>query len=92
MQEKDMVNDVLSMVNSSLTGYAGVISQTANQQLRQTIQNIRNGDEKFQYDLFKLAEQRGFYQPAQQAAPQDIQQIKSQLGGGTGSNTNSRNW
>jgi len=84
MREKDMVNDVLSMVNSSLTGYASVISQTADQQLRQTIQQIRDNDEKFQYDLFKLAEQKGFYQPAQQADPKDIQQIKSQLSGDTG--------
>ncbi|OPX87539.1 MAG: Coat F domain protein [Pelotomaculum sp. PtaB.Bin013] len=81
MREKDMVNDVLSMVNSSLTGYASVISQTSNQQLRQTIQQIRNHDEQFQYDLYKLAEQKGFYQPAQQADPKDIQQIKTQLSG-----------
>jgi len=84
MREKDMVNDVLSMVNSSLTGYANVIAQTSNQQLRQAIQDMRNHDEKFQYDLFKLAEQKGFYQPAQQADPRDIQQVKSQLGGDMG--------
>lgn len=80
MQEKDMVNDVLSMINSSLTGYANVITQTSNQQLRQTIQQIRNNDEKFQYELYKLAESKGFYQPAQAANPNEIQQIKSQLG------------
>jgi len=84
MREKDMVNDVLSMVNSSLTGYANVISQTSNQQLRQAIQEIRDHDEKFQFDLYKLAEQKGFYQPAQQADPKDIQQIRSQLGGDMG--------
>jgi len=83
MREKDMVNDVLSMVNSSLTGYANVISQTSDQQLRQTIQQIRNSDEQFQYDLYKLAEKKGFYQPAQQADPKDIQQIKTQLSGET---------
>lgn len=84
MREKDMVNDVLSMVNSSLTGYANVISQTSNQQLRETIRHIRDNDERFQYDLYKLAEQKGFYQPAQQADPKDIQQIKSQLEGDMG--------
>lgn len=90
MQEKDMVNDVLSMVNSSLTGYASVISQTANQQLRQTIQDIRNSDERFQYDLFKIAEQKGFYQPAAQADQSDIQQIKSQFSGEAGGNMQNR--
>lgn len=81
MQEKDMVNDVLSMINSSLTGYANVIAQTENQQLRQTVQQLRNGDEQFQFQLCQIATQKGYYQPAQRASQQDIQQTKSQLGG-----------
>lgn len=81
MQEKDMVNDILSMVNSSLTGYANVISQTSDQKLRQEIQQIRDNDEKFQFELYKLAGQKGYYQPAQQADQRDIQQVKSQLSG-----------
>ena len=80
MQEKDMVNDVLSMINSSLTGYANVIAQTENQQLRQTLQQMRNSDEQFQFQLYQAASQKGFYQPAQTASQQDIQQVKSQLG------------
>ncbi|NLL04471.1 MAG: spore coat protein [Clostridiaceae bacterium] len=79
MQEKEMVNDLLSQINSSITGYANVISQTENQQLRQTIQQIRNNCETFQYDLFKLAEQKGYYQPAQKANQDDIMQVKNQL-------------
>lgn len=77
MQEKEMINDLLSQINSSLTGYANVISQAANPQLRQTIQQIRNNCETFQYDLFKLAEQKGYYQPAKQAEQSDIMQTKS---------------
>lgn len=77
MQEKDMVNDILSMINSSLTGYANVIAQCSDQNLRQTIQQIRNSDEQFQYQLFKAAEQKGYYKPAEQATPQEIQDIKS---------------
>ncbi|NLZ28169.1 MAG: spore coat protein, partial [Firmicutes bacterium] len=38
MNEKDMVNDVLSMVNSTLGDYAFAISESSNQQLRQTLQ------------------------------------------------------
>jgi len=30
MDEKTMVNDALSMINSSLTGYASIIAQTDN--------------------------------------------------------------
>lgn len=80
MQDKDMVNDVLSMLNSSLTGYAGVISQAENQEVRQMITQIRNSCEVSQYDLFKFAEQKGYYKPAQQASQSDISQVKSQLG------------
>ena len=74
-----MVNDVLSMLNSSISGYANVISQASNQQLRQAIQQIRNSCETFQYDLYKAAEQKGYYKPAQQANPAEIQNVKSQF-------------
>lgn len=79
MQDKEMVNDIMSMVNSSLTCYAGYITETSNQQLRQTLQQIRNSDEQFQFQLFQVAEQKGFYKPASQATSQEIQQVKSQL-------------
>ncbi|AEV68606.1 spore coat protein [Acetivibrio clariflavus] len=79
MQDKEMVNDLLSQINSSITGYANVISQTENPQLRQTIQQIRNNCETFQYDLFKLAQQKGYYQPAQRASQEDIMVVKNQL-------------
>lgn len=74
-----MVNDVLSMVNASLTGYAKAISETSNPQLRQALQQIRNSDEQFQFQLAQKATQKGFYQPAQQADQSTIQQYKSQL-------------
>lgn len=76
LNEKEMVNDVLSMVNSSLKEYAGVIAQCSNEQLRGTLQQIRNSDEQFQYQLYKIAEQKGYYKPAQPANANEIQQIK----------------
>lgn len=79
MQDKDMMNDVLSMINSSLTGYANVISQANNEQLRQSIQQIRNNCEASQYNFYKIAEQKGFYKPAAPADQQDIQEVKSQF-------------
>jgi len=80
MQEKEMVNDILSSTKSSLATYANVIGETSNQQLRQTIQQIRNADEQFQYQLYQMAEQKGFYKAAAQAGQSDIQTVKSQLG------------
>lgn len=79
MQDKVMVNDFLSTLNSSLTGYANVIAQAANPQFRQTIQQIRNSCENSQYEIFKLAQQKGYYQPATMADQNDVQQIKSQF-------------
>lgn len=79
MQDKDMVNDVLSMLNSSLTGYSNIITQASNMQFRQTIQQLRNSCEQSQYDVYKLAEQKGFYKPAAQADAQDVQQIRTQV-------------
>lgn len=80
MQDKEMVNDVLSMTKSGLTTYTNYIAETSNQQLRQTLQQIRNSDEQFQYQLYQMAEQKGFYRPASPADAQEIQEVKSQLG------------
>jgi len=79
LRDKEMVNDVLSMTNAGLTSYANSISQCSNQQLRQTLQQIRNSDEQFQYQLYQLAEQKGFYMAAPQADQQEMQKIKSSL-------------
>lgn len=79
MQEKDMVNDVLSQMNASLTNYATAIAECSNPQLRQTLQEIRNADEQFQFQLSQKAEQKGYYKPAQQANTTTIQQYKNQL-------------
>ena len=67
MDEKTMVNDILDGVKSELKTYQGVIIETENMQLRQTIQQIRNNDESFQYELFKIAQAKGYYKPAAQA-------------------------
>jgi spore coat protein CotF len=80
MQDKIMVNDALSMVKSSITNYASVISECANPNLRSTIQQIRNNCETSQYELFKLAQTKGYYQPAMMANDTDVQHVRSQLG------------
>lgn len=79
MDEKTMVNDVLNGVKSELSTYQTVISEAENMQLRQTIQQIRNSDESFQYELFKVAQTKGYYKPAQPASTTEIQTIKTEL-------------
>ena len=79
MAEKTMVNDILDGVKSELTTYQGVISETENMQLRQAIQQIRNNDESFQFELFKVAQVKGYYKPAAQATQTEIQKVKDEL-------------
>jgi len=83
MQEKAIVLDVLSGVKSSLSHYATFISETACPNLRQTFQQMRDGDEKFQYDLYKIAEQKGYYACSPPATPQDMSTVKTALTSGS---------
>ncbi|MFQ9978696.1 spore coat protein [Clostridium cadaveris] len=79
MNEKEMINDYLAEINSSIAAYGGIIAQTENEQLRQTIQGMRNQDEIRQYALFKEAKNKGYYIPAQQATSEEISTVKLQL-------------
>ena len=79
MNEKIMVNDILSGVKSNLTTYQNAISETENMELRQTLQQIRNNDESFQYELFKVAETKGYYKPAAKATITEINSVKTEL-------------
>lgn len=79
MDEKTMVNDILAWVKTSLTSYQTAISEAENMQLRQTFQQIRNNDESFQYELFKTAQAKGYYKPAQPATITEIQTVKTEL-------------
>ncbi len=74
-----MVNDILNDVKAGLVTYQGVISEAENMQLRQTIQQIRNNNESFQYELFKVAQTKGYYQTAQTATEKEIQEVKKEL-------------
>jgi len=79
MQEKDIVLDVLGGVKASLTGYATFICETSNPTLRQTFQQMRDGDEKFQYDLYNIAAQKGYYACSPAADQNAISGVKASL-------------
>ena len=79
MDEKTMVNDILASVKSDLTAYQTAITETENMQLRQTFQQIRNNDESFQYELFKVAQAKGYYISAEQAPQREIDKIKNEI-------------
>ena len=74
-----MVLDILSGVKASIANYAKIIAECSNQALRKTFQQMRDGDEKFQLDLYQSAAQKGYYHPAPQANQQDTSAIKTYL-------------
>ncbi|GAA0071255.1 spore coat protein [Clostridium sardiniense] len=82
MQEKEMISDYLAGLNASLAGYGGIIAQTENKELRETIQMMRNQDETRQYALFQKAREKGYYIPAEQAKPEEVATVKQQMSKG----------
>ena len=81
MEEKYMVNDVLEGTKSTLKTYENVILESENVELRQTIQQLRNNGESFQYELFKIAQMKGYYNPAEPALQADIDKVKNEVKG-----------
>lgn len=79
MDEKTMVNDVLGSVKADLGAYQTAISESENIQLRQVFQQIRNNDESFQYELFRIAQTKGYYVPSQKATVTEINNVKTNL-------------
>ena len=74
-----MVLDILSGTKASLGGYAKMITETNDQRLRQTFQQMRDADEKFQYDLYKIAEQKGYYICGPDATQEQCSGLKQTL-------------
>ena len=79
MDEKTMVNDVLNSVKAELATYQKIITETQNLELRQTIQEIRNNDESFQYELLKAAQLKDYYKQENEVTALEIQNVKNQL-------------
>ena len=79
MEEKTMINDIIKDLKFSINDYQNAICECENIGLRQTLQQIRNNDESFQYELFKVAQTKGYYKPAQSATPTEILTVKNEL-------------
>jgi hypothetical protein len=77
MQEQAMVNDALNSINSGLKSLTDMIAQAENQELRQTLIKMRNEAETGQFELYTLAKSKNYYQPAQKATMDEIQNVKS---------------
>lgn len=83
MKERDIVNDILTGSKASITSYTRAITECSNEQLRSTLQTLRNEAETAQYQLFQIASQKGYYMPAPPANQNDVNQIKTGLSAST---------
>ena len=79
MKDQDMVNDILNGTKHSIDTYTKAIQECSNQTLRSELQTLRDEAEQMQYQIYQMAEQKGWYMPAPPANQNDIQTIKSGL-------------
>lgn len=77
MQEQAMVTDALNSINSGLKSLGDMISQAEDQELRQTLQQMRNDAETCQHELYTIAKNKNYYPPSQKATPEEITNLRS---------------
>ena len=83
MQEKTMVADTLAGINGELTRYAGMIAQSENKELKQTLKQFRTACEQSQEELYQIAREKSYYVPAQKATQEEIDHVKGLFTSGT---------
>lgn len=83
MQEKVMVADTLAGINNELTRYAGMIAQSENKELKQTLKQFRNACEQSQEELYQLAREKSYYVPAQKASEEEVAHVRGLFSQGT---------
>ena len=71
-----MVNDILEEIKAKLFFYQIAISESENMELRQTLKQLRDNLESFQYELFKVASAKGYYAVSSIANAKEIQAVK----------------
>ena len=79
MDEKTMINDILEETKAKLCNYQKAISERENIQLRQTLKQLRDNIESFQYEIFKVASAKGYYTPSEVANVKQIQKVKKEV-------------
>lgn len=83
MQEKVMVADTLAGINGELTRYAGMIAQSENKELKQTLKQFRNACEQSQEELYQIARAKSYYVPASKATDEEVSHVRNLFTQGT---------
>lgn len=79
MNEKEMVLDILGCLKSDITNYTKIITECNDFNIRKTFQQMRNEAEDTQYNLYKIAEKKGYYIPAPKDTDFEVQNLKTKL-------------
>ena len=79
MNEKTAISDSLSSLNSIITLLNYSIEQSNNMNFRNTLIENRNKLEGFQWSIYQIANQKGYYIPAAPAGQADIDQVKNSI-------------
>ncbi len=79
MNEKTMINDILEETKAKLSNYQNAISECENIELRQTLKQLRDNIESFQYEIFKVACAKGYYTPSSIASTKELQKVKKEI-------------
>ncbi|MDY4692955.1 MAG: spore coat protein [Blautia sp.] len=80
MNDKTMVADTLTGINGELVRFGEMISQTENQQLKQTLKQMRNQCEMSQEEIYRIARDRGYYVPASMATKEEVDHVRQVVG------------
>ncbi len=78
-----MVADTLAGINGELTRYAGMIAQSENKELKQTLKQFRNACEQSQEELYQIARSKSYYVPASKATEEEVAHVRSLFTQGT---------
>lgn len=79
MNDKEMVLDALTSLKHNLTMYQMIITESKNESYRKKMQAERDKLEEFQFELWKLAEQKGFYPTPKDATQEEVTTAKKAL-------------
>ena len=80
MTEKTGISDVLSTLNSIITMLDYSIQQSNDKNFRDTLITSRNSLENYQWQIYLIAKEKGYYVPAAPAGQADIEQVKNAIG------------
>lgn len=80
MTEKTSVSDVLSTLNATISLINYAIQQSNNKNFRDELITSRNALENYQWQIYLLAKEKGYYIPAAPAGAADITEVKNAIG------------